>query len=175
MTRLLTLCLILIPAVSLAQNERQAPLKLAVTGSVPFSFAGDEPSGLSVDVWNAVASDLGLDAELVQVDKPISEVLRGIRTGGHSEFDGLIAPTSITSERAELVWFSQPYFGSGLSILSTYEPPSFWDHAGPLVWWVLVALFVFFGIGGGNPHLREDRQRRAEDPRHPVDLPGALP
>ena len=93
--------------------------KLMVGSDIPFPpFAqGDPPDyeGFDIDLANAVADKLGLEAQIK--DYPFKDIL----AGGNGRFDLAVAATTITPERARKVDFSDPYFDSsqGLLVLSS--------------------------------------------------------
>lgn len=74
---------------------------------------GAELSGFSVDLWHAIALELGLKTRFVTYET-LPELLDAVSAG--REGAG-IAAISITSERGERLDFSQPMFRSGLSIM----------------------------------------------------------
>lgn len=92
-------------------------LRVAVAGSPPFVVGADNTDGLAIDVWTAVAGELGVAFELVaagSVDGAIDEVVAG-------RADVAVGPISITAKRAERVAFTQPYFQAHLSIAAPPE------------------------------------------------------
>lgn len=109
------------PVRAAAASSSQAStdeLRVVAAGGVPFVVgeAGGS-SGLSLDVWRAVADRARLDYSVAQassVDAALSLVLAG-------QADVAVGPISITADRARRVAFSQPYFQAGLAILSRKE------------------------------------------------------
>ncbi|HVV87582.1 MAG TPA: transporter substrate-binding domain-containing protein [Kofleriaceae bacterium] len=81
----------------------------------PFAFQKDGHSaGFSLELWDRVARELGVDYELRWV-KTVGDLIEVIRRG---QGDVGIAAISITSEREKLIDFSTPYYESGLAILT---------------------------------------------------------
>jgi polar amino acid transport system substrate-binding protein len=80
----------------------------------PFEL-GDPPDyeGFDIDLINAVADELGLETEIVDVP------FFAITSGGGQSFDLGIAATTITEEREEAVDFSDPYFIAQQSLMTT--------------------------------------------------------
>jgi polar amino acid transport system substrate-binding protein len=70
-------------------------------------------SGFSVDLWNAIGTELGIKSRFVTYDM-LPKLLEAVR-GGQNHVG--IAAISITSKRGETLEFSQPMFRSGLSIM----------------------------------------------------------
>ena len=101
------------------QGDSGAPLRVAVAGSEPFLIPNEaaDPTGLSIDVWSAVARELGIEYEFVPADG-VSDALDMVADG---RADVIVGPISITAERSERVEFTQPYFSASLAILA---PPS---------------------------------------------------
>lgn len=97
-----------------SQNEAdktlQKPVKDLIVG-----YAGTEPfvinendnwKGISVEIWDLVSQEIGIK----YVPKPYASVSQALNDLSSGKIDVLVGPTSITSERSELVEFSQPYF-----------------------------------------------------------------
>lgn len=133
---LLVLCL---PAPVRGQEDT---LRVGLAGSAPFVIRdGQHYSGISVDVWDAIASDAGIPYRPVPV-KNISEALDMLTA---DELDLVAGPVSITSERAESVRFTQPYFLTGLVIASRSEGLGIWKRIKPffsLSFFVAVCVFL---------------------------------
>ena len=90
-------------------------IKVGYAGSEPFVVKnGTNWSGISVEVWDLLATENNIKYSVVpyvNVSKAIIDLQKG-------KLDVLVGPVSITSERAEVLEFSQPYFQSSLAILS---------------------------------------------------------
>lgn len=71
-----------------------------------------EPCGFSVDYWNAVAQDLGIETEWVTMES-VTDIIDAAQ---ESTVDASIAGISITSEREAVIDFSQPYYSAGQQI-----------------------------------------------------------
>ena len=103
-----------------AQGDVQ-PLRIATKPIEPFVIEVDgELDGFSVELWDALAEQLGVAYEWVLVDS-VEEQLAAVENG---EADAAIAAITINREREAVVDFSYPYFESGLQILTTYAPDS---------------------------------------------------
>lgn len=90
-------------------------LRVATKPLEPFVFIDDEPlRGFSIDYWNEVASRVGVETEWVQFET-VGEIIEAVETG---ETDAAIAGISITSEREQVVDFSQAYYNSGRQIVT---------------------------------------------------------
>lgn len=88
---------------------------LTVGSDIPFPpfEQGDPPdyTGFDIDLINAVADKLGLQTSIQ--DAPFNLLL----SGGGGQFDLAIAATTITTERAAKVDFSDPYFDAEQGLL----------------------------------------------------------
>lgn len=97
-----------------ANASADRPLTVAVRVVPPFVFNDNNSlSGFSVDLWNAIARELGRRSEFV-VKGPLPELLD---EAGSGRADAAIAAISITAAREQRYDFSQPMFDSGLQIL----------------------------------------------------------
>lgn len=110
--------------------ERRS-LEIAVAGSPPFVTQGDDDTieGLSIDVWRAVAEEIGVDFELTRLDNA-GQAVDAIRAG---RYDAAIGPISITSDRARHVSFTQPYQQASLALLTRPGAGSLWSRIRPFV------------------------------------------
>lgn len=81
----------------------------------PFSMtsASGEMTGFDIDVAQAVAEELGLEAS--QQKQKFASIVEGVKTG---RFDAAVASHTITDERAEQVDFSTPYYYSGAQVFT---------------------------------------------------------
>ncbi len=74
-------------------------------------------TGFSVDLWDALAKDLGLRYEWA----PITTVAQLFVSVRGNQADLAISGISMTPERERLIDFSHPYFEAGLRILTPTE------------------------------------------------------
>ncbi len=98
--------------------QTSPPIKVATKEIEPFVIiAGDRLSGFSIELWEEIAREAGLEFEYVEV-VGVQDQLDAVLDG---EVDLAIAAISITSEREDILDFSHPYFNSGLQIMTTPE------------------------------------------------------
>lgn len=99
------------------------------TTFAPFEFENDkgEMVGIDLDLLKAIAQDQGFEYELVVAG--FSAAVTGLEA---SEYDGVIAGMSITSERAAKYDFSQTYYdsGVGMAVLADSTIASYDDLSG---------------------------------------------
>ena len=78
-------------------------------------FAGTEPfvikdniewNGFSVEIWQLLAEE----NKISYTDKSFNRVNKALNELASGNIDAVVGPFSITSDRAELVEFSQPFF-----------------------------------------------------------------
>lgn len=117
-----------------------APGRTLIVGTKdapPFAFQRADGSwtGISLDLWRAIATERGYRYEIREADLP--ELLSGLQDG---TFDVVAAALTITAEREVVVDFTHPFYASGLGIAVRAD-----DEAG----WLRVAAGLF-----STPFLR---------------------
>lgn len=80
----------------------------------PFSFkdSAEKYVGFDIDIWQALAAELGMTYELKPMD--YEQIIPALKNG---IIDVAIAAITITSQREKVIDFSYPYFDSGLSVM----------------------------------------------------------
>src|SRR5438034_8012326 len=92
----------------------QQKIRIVTKPVQPFSFTENgKLIGFSIDLWEAVAREAGLQFEIKSVET-VPQMLEALKT---KQADVAIAAISITAERHAMMDFSQPYYDSGLQIL----------------------------------------------------------
>lgn len=83
------------------------------TAFVPFEFMQDgKYTGFDVDMWEAIAQELGLDYELRPMD--FSGIIPALQTG---QIDVALAGITIKPEREKVIDFSDGYYDSGFRLM----------------------------------------------------------
>lgn len=83
------------------------------TNFMPFEFKqGDQYVGFDIDLWDAIAKDLGLEYKLQPMD--FNGLIPALQTGN---IDVAIAGMTIKSKREEVVDFAYPYYDAGLLLM----------------------------------------------------------
>ena len=95
-------------------------LKVGVSGSAPFVESIDQQTGISLEIWQSMAGMGDFDYKLISY-QDVSDALTDLKDG---ELDAVVGPISITPDRAKYVRFTQPYYQTGLSIMSRTESPT---------------------------------------------------
>lgn len=98
----------------------QKVLKVGTKEIVPFVFLSEEvPYGFSVELWNRIADDLGVQTEWVRYNS-VGDMLEGLSDG---QIDTAIAGISITAKReSQQVDFTYPFYRSGLQLMVRARP-----------------------------------------------------
>jgi polar amino acid transport system substrate-binding protein len=115
----IALALGLITLSSRVANAQDETLRVAIKPIEPFVIISSdgEPSGFSIDLWNAIALRAGVPFEYVEVET-VRDQLDAVQNGSA---EAAIAAISITREREAVVDFSYPYYKSGLQIMAAGE------------------------------------------------------
>lgn len=110
------LLMITVGAVLAMSSFNAAAEKLVVatdTAFVPFEFQQDgEYVGFDIDMWKAIADDLGWEFELRPMD--FSGIIPALQTG---QVDAALAGITIKPEREKVIDFSDGYYDSGFLLM----------------------------------------------------------
>lgn len=96
-----------------AQDTLQQELVIGVKETPPFVIQNEDGSysGLSVDLWNSIASEMDLPFRYKTMELP--DLLAGLE---NDEIDVSINPLTVTSSRVRAFNFTQPFFITTLAI-----------------------------------------------------------
>lgn len=148
-------------------QEQDSVMIVGIAGSEPFinDTFGDE--GISAEIWEQLADRMNWEFRTVYFDN-ISVALESLKNG---DLDAVVGPISITSQRAEYVNFTLPYFQSSLSILSREEDLNIWKMLAPFFskeFYIAVTVFLFIlAIIGGLLWLAEKNSNPEQFPKDP--------
>lgn len=149
------------------ENTKNA-FTVGVAGSSPFVTGEGNQQGISVELWEEIAQDLGLQYKS-KTFEDIPMALEALKSG---EIDAIVGPVSITAERSKEVVFSQPYYESGLSILSRPQEPTLWDRVKPFFntkFFIALGTFLFIlAVVGLFLWLAERKNNPDEFSSHPL-------
>lgn len=153
----------------MAQEEpNKQTLQIGVSGTPPFIMDHQLQTGISLEIWQGIANLEKLDYDLIPFED-VPEALAALDSGN---LDAVIGPVSITSDRIQNIQFSQPYFMSGLSIMSSATSPSVWQRIKPFFtvrFFYAVCIFLFIlAIVGTLLWLAEREKNPDEFPHEPV-------
>lgn len=120
-----------------------AKIRVGIKPLEPFVFIDEngQPSGFSIDLWNAITADLGFQYEWVSAET-VNELIADLQSG---KIDIAIAGISMTPDREAVVDFTYPYFESGLQILVPENP----DPGGVSLTNIFFSSIVFKMLGVG--------------------------
>ena len=174
MTRVFTipkLVLLLAGLISLAvpAEAMAAVLRVGVSGSPPFVMPrGEVTQGISIQIWEEVASRLNEPFELVH--QPNTEAnLRALERG---DLDLSIGPISITPDRLAnpRIDFTQPYFHGKEGLMLPVKAPGLWERFKPFFGWAALSslggLMILLFLVGNLIWLAERRRNVEHFPRH---------
>lgn len=149
------------------QKKSTDNFTVGYAGSEPFVVNEDNKwKGISVEIWDLVAQE----SQIKYTPKAYASVAEALSDLTNGKIDAVVGPVSITSDRAEIVEFSQPYFQSSLGILSRVDDPSFFDRIAPLFTVnLLYALIIFLFILGCVGTLLWLAERKASPDQFPYE------
>jgi ABC-type amino acid transport substrate-binding protein len=99
-------------AIYAAQSETR--IKVGISPFSPFIILSeDEPTGLSIDLWQALSREIELDFEFVKC-MGVADKLKRLQEGS---IDIAIGGITITEKREEMFDFTHPVYHTGLDIL----------------------------------------------------------
>lgn len=144
MVRILALLFLTLTSVAASAQD----LRIVSVERPPFaSFAGETPEGFSIDLWQAVAGELGRSSTFVPQDS-FAGMLDTVRDG---QADAAVANISITATREEVLDFSHSIFDSGLQIMVPVQKrgSSLWQAllSADLLIAILLAFLLLFAAG----------------------------
>ena len=121
-------------------------LVVGLTQSPPFCMRGEDGSwsGISVELWQWIAADLGIDTEFRETT--VTGLFDDLAPG--RPLDVSIGALTITAEREDRLDFTQPFFLSGLGVAVKTAPDAggLWSWLGRVFawnfWGIVAALFV---------------------------------
>lgn len=120
------------------------PLIVGTRIAPPFVMRNDrgEYSGISIELWDRIANDLGIDYEFREVE--LQGLIDGLQNGS---LDVSVAALTVTAAREELVDFTHPFHTTGLSIAVSREGSAVWTAFKRLLsWQFLLAILALVGV-----------------------------
>ncbi len=121
------LLVLALPTTSLA--EELPRLRVGLAGSPPFVLPADGGyTGMSVEVFEALAEEAKLSYEFVRIDTGVTPAIDKVVAG---ELDLAVGPISITAGRLERVRFTHGYYRAALSVVTATPRTSIADVLRP--------------------------------------------
>ncbi len=128
-------------------NGTPAKIVVGTMRVPPFVVRSDDGqwSGLSIELWRQIASDLKVPFEFREYDYDLPGLLDAVE---RNRIDAAIAAIPITLEGEARFDFTHPYFAAGLGIAVRAEPQGgmFGTLAGIFTPQVLVSIAALFGL-----------------------------
>ncbi|SMX46640.1 transporter substrate-binding domain-containing protein [Actibacterium lipolyticum] len=151
--------LVLLFVSNLPLTAKAQDLTVVTVERPPFSTLVDgEQTGFSIELWNAVAKDIGITST-VSLEDGFSTMLGKVENG---EADVAVANISITAEREQIFDFSHSIFESGLQIMvpANGDGVSIWSAilSRDLLIAIVLAFLLLFGGGMAMWHFERDAQ-----------------
>jgi len=119
--------LLLLLNIALTSTVHAAPEILQVGTKVapPFAMKNSDGqwSGISIDLWRELASELNLAYQFVEKD--LQGLISGVSEG---QLDVAIAALTVTHSREEVLDFSHPFYTTGLSIAVPQNSQNIFTH-----------------------------------------------
>jgi len=108
---------------SLATSSQRTTLIVGARHVPPFAIRNADGtwSGISIELWQQIASDLGLEYEFTELS--LEGLIDGLRTGS---IDAAVAALTITAEREKAMDFTHPFHTSGLGIAISSKNKASW-------------------------------------------------
>lgn len=145
----LLLSLLNFQAFSQADASGKDKLLIGIKESPPFVIIdGENYSGVSVDLWDEIAGELGYDYEFKEYN--LTDLLSAVEA---NEVNMSINPLTVTAERMQRFDFTQPFYVTNLGIATKYEDKSgIWTFIRAIfsmefLQAVLLLLFIIFIFG----------------------------
>lgn len=116
---------------SSGSSSAKEKIRVGTKSAPPFSFKSSDGSwtGISIDLWDAVAQDLGLEYEIHEYQ--LEELIEATH---EKKVDVAVAAIGMTAARNDLIEFSYPFFGAGLAMaVKAGHAGSLWDFLGRLL------------------------------------------
>ena len=107
-------------------QQKTDSLRVGVAGTAPFVFmdkGNPAPQGISVNIWNQIASDLSWNYQYKSY-KTVNLALDALKKG---DLDLVVGPVTINSQRLNSFKFSQPFYQSSLAIVYKQGEFSIWN------------------------------------------------
>ena len=94
--------------------QAQQKLRAGVAGQPPFVSMESTPSGVAIDIWEKIAAENRWDFDYIRFET----VEKGLDAVADGSIDILVGDAPINKNNLARVEFSQPFFHSGLQILT---------------------------------------------------------
>lgn len=141
------------PAVILAENSLNSRQKL---------------TGISVEIWDEIATALNLNYQLIY-DDSVNQILEKLE---NQEIDIAIGGITVTDKNISRFDFTQPVYEDNISILVPSQSPTLWTIIQPFFGWAFLSSLILIGlcllIVGNLLWLAERHQNSEQFPKNYV-------
>ena len=125
-------------------GEPAKRLRVGISPFPPFVITdGAEPEGASIDLWRALAQQLGVEYELVLS----ADMAANIRAVVDGKVDVAVGGLTITKRREEIIDFTHPTFHTGLDIMVRQKRTyGLWGRLMTMFTKARLAILISFGV-----------------------------
>ena len=129
--------------------EANDTIKVGISESIPFTIKTTNPdgsvhwTGISVELWEDVADELGLSYTYVELS-----LVDNLAQVAANDVDVAIGALSITADRDRIMAFTHPYFISGLGVATKTKQSTSWDVYGWKLMKAVAGLLVIIFLSG---------------------------
>ncbi|MDQ2075809.1 transporter substrate-binding domain-containing protein [Marinimicrobium sp. ABcell2] len=119
-----------------AASQQPTPLVVGTREAPPFVIkdADGNFSGISIELWQRVATELELDYEFREAS--LAELIDGLQDGS---LDVSVAALTVTASREEIIDFTHPFHTTGLTIAIQRQSGLVWSTLRQLFSWEFLA------------------------------------
>ncbi|MEL4896297.1 transporter substrate-binding domain-containing protein [Crocosphaera sp. Alani8] len=159
------------------QNQTFAgeKLRVGITGEPPavilpetLSNGKNRLTGISVEIWDELATTLNLDYELIYNDS-VNQTLEKL---ANQQIDIAIGGITVTEKNIRRFDFTQPVHEDKISILVPLQSPTLWTIIQPFFGWAFLSSIILIGlclfIVGNLLWLAEHRHNSEQFPKNYV-------
>ncbi len=150
-------------------------LRVGITGEAPAVIVPQDPSnqnkrltGISIEIWDELATALNLDYELIYNDS-VTQTLEKL---ANQEIDIAMGGITVTQNNVSCFDFTQPVHEDKISILVPLQSPTLWTIIQPFFGWAFLSSLVLIGlclfIVGNLLWLAEHRHNSEQFPKNYV-------
>ncbi|MGK7878690.1 MAG: transporter substrate-binding domain-containing protein [Crocosphaera sp.] len=150
-------------------------LRVGITGEAPAVIVPQDRSnqnkrltGISVDIWDKLATTLNLDYELIYNDS-VTQTLEKL---ANQDIDIAIGGITVTENNIRRFDFTQPVHEDKISVLVPLQSPTLWTIIKPFFGWAFVSSIILIGlclfVVGNLLWLAEHRRNSEQFPKNYV-------
>ncbi len=157
------------------QPSKTQKLRVGITGEPPAVILSEDASnprkrltGISIELWDELATALNLNYELIYNDS-VTQTLEKL---ANQEIDIAIGGITVTEKNIPRFDFTQPVHEDNISILVPLQSPTLWTIIQPFFGWAFLSSIILIGlclfIVGNLLWLAEHRHNSEQFPKNYV-------